>query len=365
MADKKNVKRYKCTNYGACTKADNNEEIEFDALETLGGTPECPSCHQHTLEEIVSKPFPTKLIGIIAAAIILIGGAIGAFFAMSGGQEIDKIKLSEKTLTLVLGESPKALLTATAIDKDSNEVKDANVKFIWNIKDENIAKVTQGGEVTALKKGKTIVTVKIEGDDQHRSTCQVEVKEPEGDSPEPKTQEALVEQITPSATVLEMTVGDKQALTYSTTPDKVNEEVGASVSDDNIITFTASGEIVALKAGKATVTFVASKSGKEATVEVTVKEKNTGGGKTGGNGGGSETYVRNANLGYGTYTGEVKPGTKTPHGHGTMVYSTTHRIAGSYTADRGDKYEGEFRDGRPSGGIGYWTHDGNVTTINP
>ena len=78
-----------------------------------------------------------------------------------------------------------------------------------------------------------------------------------------------------------------------------------------------------------------------------------------------QTYVRNANLGYGTYTGEVKPGTTTPHGHGTMVYKSTHKIAGDYTASPGDKYEGEFRDGRPSGGIGYWTHDGNMTTINP
>jgi hypothetical protein len=361
MADKNNVKKFKCTNYGACTAADNNEILEIDALETLGGIPECPKCHQNTLEEIVSKPFPIKLIAIIAAVVVILGGGIGAFFALSGGQEIDKIKLSEKNLSLVLGETPKALLTATAVDKDGNEVKDANVKFTWNIKDENIAEVTQGGEVTAVKKGKTIITVKIEGDDQHRATCQVLVAEPEGSDKggeaEPTPQEVLVEQIVPSVKSLVMKVGEKQSISYSTVPEEISEEVGASVSDDNIITFTASGEVVALKAGKATVTFEANKSGKQAVVEVTVKEKGT----TGTN----ETYARNVNLGYGTYTGEVKPGTKTPHGHGTIVYSATHKIAGNYTANKGDKYEGEFRDGRPSGGIGYWTHDGNITTINP
>lgn len=80
---------------------------------------------------------------------------------------------------------------------------------------------------------------------------------------------------------------------------------------------------------------------------------------------GNQTFVRGASLGYGTYTGEVKPGTKIPHGHGTITYRSSHAIAGGYTASPGDKYEGEFRDGRPSGGIGYWTHDGNITTINP
>lgn len=80
---------------------------------------------------------------------------------------------------------------------------------------------------------------------------------------------------------------------------------------------------------------------------------------------GNQTFVRGASLGYGTYTGEVKPGTKIPHGHGTITYRSSHAIAGGYKASPGDKYEGEFRDGRPSGGIGYWTHDGNITTINP
>lgn len=69
------------------------------------------------------------------------------------------------------------------------------------------------------------------------------------------------------------------------------------------------------------------------------------------------------NLGYGTYTGDLKNGK--PHGHGTITYRSTHTITGSYQANPGDKYEGDFRDGRVSGGLGYWTHDGNVTTINP
>lgn len=90
MADKKDIKRYKCSNYGACQKADNNEIIEFDAIETLGGTPDCPGCHQHTLEEIIKKPFPWKLIGIIAGVVVLLA-IIGGIIAMSGsGEETPK-----------------------------------------------------------------------------------------------------------------------------------------------------------------------------------------------------------------------------------------------------------------------------------
>lgn len=70
-------------------------------------------------------------------------------------------------------------------------------------------------------------------------------------------------------------------------------------------------------------------------------------------------------LGYGTYTGDLKNGQ--PHGHGTISYTSSHKIVNSadYVAKPGDKYEGDFRDGRISGGIGYWYHDGDITAINP
>ena len=74
-------------------------------------------------------------------------------------------------------------------------------------------------------------------------------------------------------------------------------------------------------------------------------------------------YVTNYNIGYGTYTGDIKNGK--PHGHGTITYRSSHAITGGIQASPGDKYEGDFRDGRVSGGIGYWTHNGNMQTINP
>ena len=97
--------------------------------------------------------------------------------------------------------------------------------------------------------------------------------------------------------------------------------------------------------------------------------------QNGGKGGGVKTPPQTppaypkygtVRLPYGTYTGDLKNGK--PHGHGTIVYSTTHQIISSkseYVAHKGDKFEGDFRDGMVMGGIGYWYHDGDITHIMP
>lgn len=71
------------------------------------------------------------------------------------------------------------------------------------------------------------------------------------------------------------------------------------------------------------------------------------------------------NLGYGTYTGDLKNGK--PHGFGKIKYTSQHQIVSSkdYMAFPGDVFEGEFRDGRISGSFGYWYHDGIQTAIKP
>lgn len=69
-------------------------------------------------------------------------------------------------------------------------------------------------------------------------------------------------------------------------------------------------------------------------------------------------------LGYGTYTGDLKNGK--PHGYGVITYKASHKIVSSkdFMAQPGDTFEGEFREGRISG-LGYWKHDGNETAVKP
>lgn len=69
-------------------------------------------------------------------------------------------------------------------------------------------------------------------------------------------------------------------------------------------------------------------------------------------------------LGYATYTGDLKNGK--PHGYGKLTYKSSRKIVSSkdFVANPGDTFEGEFRDGKISG-LGYWKHDGNETVVKP
>lgn len=67
-------------------------------------------------------------------------------------------------------------------------------------------------------------------------------------------------------------------------------------------------------------------------------------------------------VSYGKYTGYLQNGK--PHGHGTVVFSSSYRFAEGISAEPGDKFEGDFRNGRISG-MGYLYHDGNQTMVRP
>lgn len=69
-------------------------------------------------------------------------------------------------------------------------------------------------------------------------------------------------------------------------------------------------------------------------------------------------------LSYGSYTGDLKNGK--PHGYGVITYTKSQKIVPSkkFVANPGDKFEGDFRDGKISG-LGYWIHEGNKTVVKP
>ncbi len=173
MADNKDIKRFKCINFGVCAKADSGEEIKIDAVETLGGIPECPYCHQHTLEEIVDNPIPVKLICIIAGAIILLCGIGYGIYSLMGDSKPTGIKLSSDKLTLTVGE--KDLIVPTV------EPEGVKATFTYKVTTgETSVKVSSGGEITALKAGDAVVLVKCEENKEIRAKCDITVKDKEG-----------------------------------------------------------------------------------------------------------------------------------------------------------------------------------------
>jgi len=241
--------------------------------------------------------------------------------------------------------------------------------FIFESSNPEYVQVTSDGMVIAKNEGTITITVTCEQNPSVSATCVVmvekEVEEPDTTIIIKEPDPVLLSEINVIEREITLDVGEKKPLRYSTTPEKHDEKIVFKSSNEEVAVITSFDEVLAQRAGKAIITVTANQSGTQAQMEVTVRDNQSRNRNNGGSGGGRQTFVRNINLGYGTYTGEVKPGTRIPHGHGTVVYKSSHAIAGSYSANPGDKYEGEFRDGRPSGGIGYWTHNGNVTTINP
>ncbi len=172
-----------CKNFGECDLADNKEIQEVDKTNFV-----CEECGKplHPVDgdgggggkTSNGGKGKTKLIaGIIAAIVVLAGAGFGVWQFVLNAPKIEKIKLDKESITLVIGENPNDLLKATVEDKDGNEIKNAKVTYKWFTNDESIATVAQGGEVTAVNKGETSITVQIEDNEGLRGTCQVVVKE--------------------------------------------------------------------------------------------------------------------------------------------------------------------------------------------
>ena len=119
--------------------------------------------------------------------------------------------------------------------------------------DKKVATVSAKGVITAKKAGKTVVTA-ICGD--RRASCAVTVKK-------------APSKVTLSARTLTLGVGESAKLA-ATLPSKTAGQIAFSSSKPGVAVVNASGEIVALKPGKATIT-ARTYNGKSAKCKLTVK----------------------------------------------------------------------------------------------
>ena len=228
--------------------------------------------------------------------------------------------------------------------------------FTWKASKDGTLTVSNDGIVTAVKEGTGKVRVILEGADGIKAVCEYTIK-PKGEvEPGPKVpptglvDSMKVDGLTTNTATATLKVGATQQLSATKAPDYSKAPITWVSSDASVATVSETGLVKALKAG--TVNITAQAGDKFATVKVTVNKP-----KTPGDG--------SINLGYGVYYGESKNGK--PHGYGKIVFKRTHRIISSkdYVANSGDTYEGEFRNGVPSGGMGYWKHDGDITAVKP
>lgn len=330
-------------NIGNCDFANTGEVFEI----AEGEQEVCPKCKSTMLVE-AKKGIDIKKISIIAASLLIVVGiAYGIYAVVSGfgGSKIKGIKLDKKELTLKVGE--RDLLTATP------DPADAKATFIWKSSDKSVVDVV-GGELTALKKGKATITVKVEENAELRAvTCKVEVKEAKpddtGEGGETGKEETLITSLSINSSDFTLKIGESKTLAYQATPEKNDENVSWSTSDPKVATVSASGEVKAVGAGTATITALSDKSAKDASVKVTVQKKETvtNGGRGRNNGG--ETFASSGTLrlSYGTYTGQIKNGY--PNGQGRLVYNRSRQInkydSKNRMANPGDVVQGTFVNG--------------------
>lgn len=286
---------------GKCINIDCDNYKQIVEIEA-GEEFECPLCHQH-LEEAGGKGVKDKKKG---------GGGAGPNWGLIGGIIAALLVVGGIVAFFLLSGDKKP--TAIKLDKQKITLKVGETELLTATVEPEGAKATfvwiakdksievTGGEVKALKKGEAVVTVKVEENPTLRTTCQVIVEEVEDQQPEVAPEEPAVVDEQPEA------------------PAEKAPKQGETKAKES----TATSQKPAQSAGYGTV-----------------------------------------NLGYGTYKGELKNGQ--PHGHGTITYRRSQRIVSSqdYVAQPGDTFEGEFRDGRINGGIGYWRHDGDITAIRP
>ena len=145
---------------------------------------------------------------------------------------VKSIKLDKHELSLDKGNSQT--LQVTIIPESAK-----NKTIIWSSSDINIATVTQNGEVTAIKSGKTYIYVKLESDVSIKDSCLVIVN-------------PLVKSVEISKKGLSLSKGESVKLEVSLSPeDADNKKVIWSSSDASVATVDESGTVTAVNSGEA------------------------------------------------------------------------------------------------------------------
>jgi hypothetical protein len=167
MALKKGI----CKNFENCTLADNNEIQEVDSSEFR-----CTECGKelHEITDERHRHFPTKLIFIIVAAIILIGGGIWAYFGLIKGcsdkvEESVSLSLNKDEISLYVGESDTLVATVSA------QPSDAKVSVSFTSNNPKVVNIGNDGAIKAISQGEAYITVIARMESGIADTIQVKV----------------------------------------------------------------------------------------------------------------------------------------------------------------------------------------------
>ncbi len=171
---------------------------------------------------------------------------------------VQSVNLSEASLELGVGETKT--VTATVLPENAT-----NKELIWSSSNNSVATV-ENGLITALKEGKTTITVKSK-DGYKSSSLELTVNK--------KPSIIHVESISLDETELNMLTGDRATLSATVLPDNAkNKSVTWSSSDESVATVNNKGRVTAVGAGTATITATSVDGGFTAICTINVTQKN-------------------------------------------------------------------------------------------
>lgn len=325
------MKKYKCMNIGNCEYANTGKPFEIAEGEEL----KCPNgCDGSMLVEVKSGPNLKVIVGGIAVAALLGGGA---YFAFSGGSE--SLTLNKTTASVFEGDVD----TLKAIVKP----EDAGYTLRWASNNPDVATV-DNGIVTFHTSGEVKIGVQVNENKELKAFCDYTVEGgPDGEGP------ILANWIKFMDSNQTLKVGDTKKLSLDCDPGNANEPVIWTSSNPNVVTVEY-GKLTAIAPGTAKITATTKVGKKTDNIQVVVK-------------GGTTTPPEvPLNLPYGTYTGKIKNGK--PHGEGRLVYTKEHIINShdikKRTAKPGESVQGQFVNGEITIGKHFSSNGSLIQALN-
>ena len=191
---------------------------------------------------------------------ISINGQVTEFSHLKSPKEIihvESVSLDVASTELEVGKTKT--VNATVLPENAS-----NKDLVWSSSDENVATV-DNGVITALKEGNAVITVKTV-DGYKSASLDVKVV----------TTPAVihVESISLDKTELDMVTGDRISLSATVLPaDAADKSISWSSSDENIATVNKNGKVIAVNAGKATITATTVDGGYTASCAINVTAK--------------------------------------------------------------------------------------------
>ena len=179
-------------------------------------------------------------------------------------RKLSEDSFSSKELTAVIGKSIK-------LNVDLGEDNECITNLNYEIKDKNLVKIDENGNLVGLKEGKTEITF-TSGKEKITKTVNV------------VTNDTKVTGLSLDKTTLNLTAGETATIKSTIEPNNAtNKNIKWQSNNTGIATVTQTGKITATGKGIAIIKAVTEDGEYTKTVTVNVKEKQQTGGNTGGN----------------------------------------------------------------------------------